>query len=460
MRPRTALRAAPLTLILLLAVTTAALAHTALRSSSPAEDERLAVPPTEIRLSFTSAVDPRLARVILATADSAPVRLDSVRTGSATDEIVAPILEPVAGGELTVSWQVIGTDGHPVRGRFAFVVDPPVDTVPVPAVNPELGVVDDPETAAPPLDPEDPINAVQSPGDVATRWLTFATILVIIGATVFRTFVLESMRQGSTVPTGSAADDAAARAARLGRGAAMFLLLAAGARYLLQARAIDSDALGGGMMAVMLFDTPWGWGWILQVAAGALALGAFHRAAGNPRSGWGAAMIAGLLLAFTPALSGHAVGSESLPALAVAIDGVHVLAASAWMGTLLALLAAGVPAAVRGGGGTGMVSDLVGIFSPMALTFAAVVVGTGVVSAILHLDAVHQLWTSAYGRTLLLKVGAVAIVAAVGAYNWRAVRPRLASTGPAPLRRTAPLELVAAAVVLVLTAVLVATPTP
>jgi copper transport protein len=459
MRPRTALRATPLALCMLLAVTTAALAHTALRSSSPAADERLTVSPTELRLRFTSAVDARLARIVLKTADSSAIRLDSLRAGSASDEIVAPVPEALAAGEFTLSWQVIGTDGHPVRGRFAFVVDPPVDTAAAPPANPELGIVDDPETQPRPADGEQ-TSAVQSPGHVATRWLTFATILVIIGATVFRTFVLESARNRSTVPTGSAADDAAARAARLGRGAAMFLLLTAGARYLLQARAIEADGMGGDLMGVVLFDTPWGWGWFLQVAAAALALFAFHRAAGNPRSGWGAAMIAGLALAFTPALSGHAVGSETAPALAVAIDGVHVFAASAWMGTLLALVAAGVPAAVRGGGGTTMVADLVATFSPMALTFAAVVIGTGAVSAILHLDAISQLWLTPYGRTLLLKLGAVALVLAVGAWNWRAVRPRLAATGPAPLRRTAPFELLAAAIVLVLTAVLVATPTP
>src|SRR5690606_13652212 len=59
MTARTALRATPLTLVLLLAITTAAFAHTALRASSPEKGERLAASPSEIRLSFTSTVDPR-----------------------------------------------------------------------------------------------------------------------------------------------------------------------------------------------------------------------------------------------------------------------------------------------------------------------------------------------------------------------------------------------------------------
>lgn len=458
MTRRTVLRAATLTLVLILAIATAAFAHTALRSSAPAEDERLATAPTEIRLTFTSSVDPRLARIQLLTADSTPVLLDSVRA-NADDVISARIISALPGGEYTVAWQVIGTDGHPVRGRFAFAVDPAVDSTTSATVT-DPGVESDPGTEIVPVQAEDDATGVMSPGYVAIRWLTFATILTIIGATVFRTFVLEAVRRRSNVPAGGAADEAATRAAGLGRGAAAFLLLAAAARLLLQANAMDAGGLGGGMMSVMLLETPWGWGWMLQVAAAALALVAFHRAAGHPRSGWGPAMIAGLVLAFTPALSGHAAAAESAGAIAIALDGVHVLAASAWIGTLLAILAAGVPAALRGGGGAGMVAELVAVFSPLALVFVAVVVGSGAVAAILHFGALSQLWTTAYGRTLLLKVSAVALVAAVGAYNWRAVRPRLGETGPAPFRRSAALELLAAAVVLVLTSVLVATPTP
>src|SRR5690606_12173850 len=144
----------------------------------------------------------------------------------------------------------------------------------------------------PDYDPES-VSTAQAPGEVAVRWLTFVTILTIVGAAVFRSLVLESARNRATVPTGSAADDAAARAARRGRRAAIFPLRAAGARVLLQARAVDSG-LGGDLMTVMLFDTPWGWGWLLQVAAAALAFVSFHRAARNPRSGWGGATVAAL----------------------------------------------------------------------------------------------------------------------------------------------------------------------
>jgi copper transport protein len=438
-------------------ITAVAYAHTALRRSEPAEDARLEEPPTAVTLSFTTAVDARLARVQLLRPDGGSVSLDSLRTGETDSIVVAPIAETLAAAEYTVVWQVVGSDGHPVRGQFAFVVDPQQSEQPQAPPQPE------PESPPIPVsDLPDPATDVQAPSYVAARWLTFTTLLVVIGAVVFRALVLEPVRRRSSLPSGGAADVAAARAAALGRGAAAFLVLGAGVRLLLQARALD---MGGDTMAalrVMLLDTPWGWGWLLQVGAALLVLGGFQRATRDPRRGWGVAAIAALALAFTPALSGHAAAVEGLGPVAVVLDGAHVLGASAWLGTLLVLLLAGVPAALAQGGpaGRGMVADLVNRFSPLALVFAGFVAATGVAAAVIHLAALSELWGTAYGRTLLVKVGLVAIVILLGAYNWRRVRPTLTEAGPARLRRSAALELIAAAAILLATSILVATPTP
>ncbi|MGH7505451.1 MAG: copper resistance CopC/CopD family protein [Longimicrobiales bacterium] len=436
-----------------LVVTTAALAHTALRRSKPAEDEHLGAPPAEIVLTFTSGVDPRLARVQLLGADGGAVLLDSLRSGASDSSVVAPIAERLGGGEYTVVWQVVGTDGHPVRGQFAFLVDAPVAVTPAPAAV-------DPERPPVPAVVEEPASDVQAPSYVAVRWLTFATLLIAIGAVVFRAVVLEPVRRASSLPSGGAADQAATRAAVLGRGAAGFLLLAAGARLLLQLHVVDPGGEGG-MLGVMVFDTVWGWGWLLQIGAALVALLAFHRAA-RERGGWGVAAIAVLLLAFTPGLSGHAAAAETLAPVAIGLDAVHVFAASAWLGTLLVMLVAGIPSALAqgGAGGRGMVADLVNRFSPFALVFAGVLAATGVGNALMHFGALNQLWTTSYGRTLLLKLAFVGLALGLGAFNWRRVRPTLAEAGPARLRRSAALELLAAAAILLVTALLVATPTP
>ena len=71
------------------------------------------------------------------------------------------------------------------------------------------------------------------------------------------------------------------------------------------------------------------------------------------------------------------------------------------------------------------------------------------------------LWTTAFGRTLLVKLALLGGVAGVGAYNWRRVRPALGRRGGAArLRTSAMVELGFATLVVMATAVLVATPTP
>ena len=71
------------------------------------------------------------------------------------------------------------------------------------------------------------------------------------------------------------------------------------------------------------------------------------------------------------------------------------------------------------------------------------------------------MWKSTYGQTLLLKLALLSMVVFTGAYNWLCVKPTLGTDKSiVRIRRTAGLELTLGAVVIVLTAVLVATPTP
>lgn len=179
--------------------------------------------------------------------------------------------------------------------------------------------------------------------------------------------------------------------------------------------------------------------------------------------GWWIAGLGAVLLALTPGLSGHAASTPRFAPLPVITDAVHVIGAGGWLGSLLAVLLVGIPVALklapleRGPA----VAALVNAFSPTALFFAGAVAATGVFAAWLHLGEVPALWESAYGRTLLLKLGVLSVVFGTGAYNWLKVKPTLGDEAAAGrLRRSAIVELAVGAVVLAVTAVLVATATP
>lgn len=63
--------------------------------------------------------------------------------------------------------------------------------------------------------------------------------------------------------------------------------------------------------------------------------------------------------------------------------------------------------------------------------------------------------------TLVIKLMFVLVVATVGAWNWRRVRPSLGESGSEEtIRRSATLELAVGAIVLIVTSVLVTLPSP
>jgi copper transport protein len=188
----------------------------------------------------------------------------------------------------------------------------------------------------------------------------------------------------------------------------------------------------------------------------AIALIGFALARTRPRFGWPIAAIGVLAAALQPLYTGKLVGK---------VNGIHILAASTWLGTLLVLTIVGIRGlAQRSAGGPQrslLIADLVNSFSPLALTAAVVVVLTGATTAWLHLKRFSALFTTSYGLTLLVKLLLVLVVVALGAWNWKKVRPSLGDEGTEDIiRRSATMELTFGAFVLIATSILVTLPSP
>lgn len=281
------------------------------------------------------------------------------------------------------------------------------------------------------------------------RWLLFAAVLVSTGAAAFR--VLVAGRVGE-----DARGALVSHVARLGMVAAAVALVAALGRLPLQLIELrDPDSPLGPQASALITATMWGRAWICQLIFAAVQTVAFGWARRGSIRSWAIAVIASLCLAATPAFSGHAIGSERWPSLAVAADTLHVIGAGMWLGAIVVLFSGMAKS------DSADAQRLVAAFSPLALGAAAVVGTTGLFASWLHLGSLHFLWQSRYGKMLLLKLGAVVLMAGAGALNWRRAGPALRRTGQiGPMRRSVGAELAVGALVLLATAVLVVTPPP
>lgn len=462
-------------LMLLLAWPHAAWAHAHLKRSDPAAGARVA-PPTVIRLWFTEAPELVETRVTLVDSAGTVVPLGAVeRDADGPLALRVRLPAPLAPGSYRVRWSTAAADGHPSNGSFAFAILAATIATPV-AAGTTGGEARGAPPIAPPIPRAAPVSAVDTaepsastPAYIAARAVSFGALLAVIGAVVFRVAVLER----ATALEPSVRDALASRAASVAAGATVLLLLGASARLLLQTAMMSPGAaLDAAHLRTMTMETHWGAAWIVQIAAAAVALAGFLLARRGNVAGWLVAGVSSLALAVSPGLGGHAAASTRYPGLAIPVDALHVLGAAGWLGSLLFVALVGLPVvavecsrAVSDAGSHDSpwraAAALVHAFSPTALVCAGLVALTGVVSAWLRLGSVPALWTSGYGRVLLIKLAVLAGVAATGAYNWRRVRPALGTEAATTrLRRSIAVELGIGLLVVIVTAVLVATPTP
>ncbi|MBX9745522.1 MAG: copper resistance protein CopC [Hyphomonadaceae bacterium] len=105
--------------LLPIAAAAPALAHTAVRETSIADNATLSTAPPTFTVTFSAATG--LASVTLTNAAGREVVLDYTppRTRAATFTIPLPALAP---GAYTISWRTMASDGHVMPGAVHFTV--------------------------------------------------------------------------------------------------------------------------------------------------------------------------------------------------------------------------------------------------------------------------------------------------------------------------------------------------
>ncbi|HVF39181.1 MAG TPA: CopD family protein [Gemmatimonadaceae bacterium] len=454
-------------IILMLVAPSALVAHTKLLRSDPANGASLSASPSSIRLVFSEAAIAELASIRLGLLGASGVLLSSPRyDATSRNELIFDIRSSLAPGRYRATWSTASRDGHVIKGTIEFQVAVPdtnsaagLDTSAIagrPAASPDQ----EPESIAGVSEPSTAIAISGAFGAFAARWLGFMALFIVIGSIAFRFGVLR--RLGRNEDDDSFLHIASTNAATFGIVAAVAGLLSALLR--LNREIADMPDIP---VTQVLGATAWGWSWLLHVIATlilASALRGVHRAKGRSRSNlWNLALGAVLAMSFVPSLSGHAIGGQTA-LITFPADVLHVIAGSAWLGTLTVIVVVGIPAALKSAEHVrpgARVAAMINVFSPMALICGGLVVASGVISSVVRLKPLSSLWTTPYGVTLAIKLFFVAILFGAGAWNWRRMKPRLTGDDAVvPMRSVASLEVILACVVLGITAVLVAIELP
>ena len=323
-----------------------AAAHATLIATTPENGAVLAKAPRVVRVEFDDTI-----RVAPGNEAVSNVTSGSVLGGAPAvhgHELTLPLRAGLQDGDYSVRWSIVSDDGHREEGVIAFAVG-----AGSPSPHSVLGA-----------------GATLTWNDIVLRTLFYFGLLAGAGAAVFGLSMSGLLGEALRKP--------------LAHLLFFSLLL-----VFLGGSGIVHSAPPGTRYAA-----------IMKVAVTlALAGGAAAALAPTVRALLPVAGAASLLLLLAPTLSGHALDRNQPRVLSVAADFAHLTAAAVWLGGLLSLIYV-VPRATGDGPTRVAVARR---FSTVALTAVLVIGVTGIARALTELSAVHQIWSTSYGRALIAK---------------------------------------------------------
>jgi copper transport protein len=339
-------RAAALVALFALAAPAAASAHATLIRTEPVSGAVLDRAPAVVRVVFDDTVRVAGGNAAVDNAGSASVL--GGRARAAGRVLTIPLRPKLGDGDYSIRWSIVSDDGHREQGVLAFAVGSGRA-----APHSVLG-------ASAPL----------AWDDVVLRTLYYLGILAAAGAVAFGLMARHVLGSRLRRPL-SHLLFFALLAAFLG-GSGILHSAPSGTRFALLLKIAVTLALVGGAAAALapLYSG-------LLIAAGACSV----------------------VLVAIPTFSGHALDRDQPRFLSIPVDLAHIASAAVWLGGLLALVFV-LPRATPSDDER---TRVVRRFSTVALASVVVLALSGLGRALTELDSVSQIWSTSYGRALIVK---------------------------------------------------------
>jgi copper transport protein len=414
------LRAVALAAGLFLMLVSTTQAHALFDRSDPAPNSVLAESPAEIRIWFTEPLERDYSEASLFDQHGQQLPGIASEPGEGTHSLVLHVHETLPNGTYSVAWETLSAaDGHEASGYFTFTVGSEANVVSV--VAPETGA-----DGGPPL-------WLRS----VSRWIVLLGLAVLIAIWPVWLLVLRPVAGEAERPRTPGATpleaSMAVRARQLAAAALIVTLAGNVFALVVQAATLDGGSLAGRIWDT-LSDTRYGRLWLLRIAFLALAALAlrfvdWHEPLAH-RWRTTFALGAALLLPLPISLNAHASALDQGRSTAIAFDYAHVLSASIWFGGLIVLIGVLLRplAAVAETGRRGVLAAALPRFSAVALCCWGTLAITGSYAAWLQVGSLDALRETQYGRSLMIKLGSLALVLMLAAFNLLFVTRKLASS--------------------------------
>ncbi|HEY3344410.1 MAG TPA: copper resistance protein CopC [Anaerolineaceae bacterium] len=396
--------------VMLFSTAQPAFAHSELTHSTPEANAHLNRAPAQVELVFSEAVDPNFSRIEVLNSQGGKADNGDSRVDPANPTRLTVSLRSLPDGVYTVAWKALSAvDGHLTEGSFPFAVGN-VDTAALAAAK-TGGAAQTPA----------------APGTVAVRSLLYLGLAALAGGLLFSLLVWEPSLRDAQV---SAESELITTYTHTWRTLAAASLGGIGLVSLVGVLVQAGQAAGSGLVwpwssqaIAILTDSRYGILVIARLAAGLLLAGLLL--APGPRWNRWAAVPIVLGLGLTYALESHAA-AQPAPILPVLSDGIHLLAASVWVGGLFLFLA-GLWSARRLAPDlrTRLTAILIPHFTNLALTSVAILTLTGVYASLVDIGSLQALVSTPYGQALLVKLAIAMPMIGMGAYNLLVTTPRM-----------------------------------
>ena len=407
-------------LVSLLSPAIGAMAHGELLDSEPAASSTLSESPTQIVLHFNESIEPVFASIRILNSTGVEIANEDARRDSGDHSIVRSTSPHLDFGSYVVVWRVTSADGHPVQGAFSFHVGIQTESV----TELEAGYVHS-------------YHADPSGNKVGTllRWIFTVGVIVLIGSLMLSAML---KRPSELDP----------RSVLVAFGAWLFAVFGSSLSLITYGPNAAGTSLYNLSLLRDTMRTTFGQATVARLTLlVATALLFYFRRHISQRLWSIGALILGIGIVATLSLSGHPVVQQ--PAwISVAIDIVHMSAVSVWVGGIAMFCLGGNRWYDERDG------ELVRRFSVIALWMVVVIVITGVSQAWLMMNGFGNLLATNFGRTLLVKTTAVAVLVSLGFLSRRTLK----LNGPASVRRVIGTELFIGLVIVAISALLIGTP--